>query len=277
VRVIDELPSNYSLGARFGLTGCGELWRGQRKHEELAVTVELLPIGATSFAAVGIAHPNLARVLECGVTASGRPFLALPRLDGDSLAERIRTMGPLSGPQVAYVGSQVAFALTALHAAGLSHHCLTTASLYLVGDQVQVFDAGLVTARGAYAAPEGSAHGDPRVDIYALGCVAYELACGHAPIAGSAPTVADLGAGFPATLAKLIARMVDPDPNHRPREAHELARVLALLAGGESAPALGTTIGAHFGATQLTKTVASGFDFDDLGPTMSQRVKPDES
>jgi serine/threonine-protein kinase len=253
--VIGEPFGNYTVVGKLGRSGVGDLWRGENTADKHPVTIEVLPVAATSFAAVGVAHHGLPRVLDCGVSAGGRPYLVLGAFEGQSLADRLRDSGPLSGAQVAYVAYQIANALDALHSAGVVHRCLTTAGIYVVANHVLVLDAGLVAHRGAYTAPErweGAGLPDPRADLYALGCLAYELACGQAPFLGTAnvlrehhertaPALDKLGKDFPPTLGKLIGRMLDKDPAHRPPAARELARVLSLLVGGEAAPPLAVT------------------------------------
>jgi len=276
--VIGEQVSQYTIVSALGRSGHGELFRGERVADKLAVTVQILPLGATSFAASGVHHPNLAKVIECGVTKTGHPYLVLPHFEGESLADRLES-GPLTGPQVASVTHQIAIALDALHTAGFVHHCLTTAGVWIVSDGIVVLDAGLVMARGAYSAPEPwelATVVDPRADIYALGCVAFELGAGHPPFVGSpdevleghrklSPPVDDLAEDFPPTLEKLLVRMLDKDPNQRPRVARELARVLALLSDGETAAPLQAT---RHAPAQPSTVITSG-------PTVPPRAAPD--
>ncbi len=281
--MIGEQVSHYKILSAFGHTGHGELFHAERLGDKLAVTIQILPAGVeTSFAAVGVTHPALVKVLECGVTKAGQPYLVLPQFEGESLPHRLAS-APLTGAQVASATHQVANALDALHTAGFVHRCLTTASVWIIDHHIVVLDAGLVAERGAYSAPEpweAAAVIDPHADIYALGCLAFELATGHAPFLGTPaevrdhhaktpPPLGDLPADFPPTLAKLLERMLDKNPAHRPRLARELARVLALLAGGEKAAPLMTTVAAKAGTPNLGPTLVTS------GPTLPTTLDPD--
>jgi serine/threonine protein kinase len=170
-------------------------------------------------AAASIAHPGTVHIYEVGHTADGRAFLAMERLHGETLhqrlmpketlRERLKSKKTLSLEATISVIRQLASVMGAAHQRGIIHRDLKPDNVFLArdsampaGERVKVLDFGLAkllevaaplvepTAHGAvfgtpaYMAPEqcrSSGEVDPRADLYAIGCIFYRCLCGRAP------------------------------------------------------------------------------------------------
>src|SRR5262249_19065839 len=200
--------------------------------------------------------------------AEGVPYLAMPRLEGETLAARLQREKVLPPAEVVRIGREMADGLAAAHARGLIHRDIKPSNVWLeAGTQrVKLLDFGLareeapagrLTGEGAvlgtpaYMAPEqvdGQAL-DARSDLFSVGAVLYECATGRP--AFTRPSVgAVLGAvalkdpeaagavnpQVPAGLSDLIGDLLHKDPDGRPASAQDLGRRLrALEAGGPAA------------------------------------------
>ncbi len=213
---------------------------------------------ADARAATAIGQTAIAAILEAGVHGDGRAFLATRRLGGESLAARVRRAGRLSATQIAIVGRQVATALAAAHGKGLAHRDLSPDDIEIVaapelpnGERVVVHGFGLAQLGGhrapAYVAPEqwdDSAAADARSDQYALGCIAFEMACGQPPFAGTidevrarhlsapAPLARSIQPDVPGALEHLLGKLLQKRPEDRPPSIGDLVRTFEVLGGG---------------------------------------------
>lgn len=205
-------------------------------------------------------HPGIVTVHDAGFTERGQPYLVMAYLSGGSLADRVSTHGPLGWEEALRVAGQLANALTAAHAAGVTHCDLKPANVLLTSDgTAQLADFGIariagdqttatvtVTASFSYAAPE-IVNGRPpsaATDLYSFGATLHELIAGRPPFpVGPDETFSSLlrriihepapdlrSSGAPDAVADLVASTLAKDPSHRPASAAELARALQDLA-----------------------------------------------
>jgi serine/threonine protein kinase len=150
-------------------------------------------------------HPNLVRVYDFGQSADGRMYSAMELVEGDTLRAILERGDLLGYRRVMRIGMQAARALNAAHRAGLVHRDIKPENLILTSKgEVKLLDFGIaksiddvgegepdsgslgaLTLFGTpeYMAPEQASGGrlDGRADIYALGCVLYELLSGRLP------------------------------------------------------------------------------------------------
>ena len=210
-------------------------------------------------AAQKIEHPNVVPVLDDGVEG-GLPYLVQRLIPGGSLADRVQQSGPLSLEQAVRLLAGAAAGIDALHGAGLVHRDIKGANILLEGETPYVSDFGLAKDSQAsnltrpgqalgsldYMSPEQIRGEDvsPATDIYALGCVMFEVLTGTPPFGGR-PSMRvlfahlqepppDLSATRPDISpqgARAISRALEKEPEDRPSTATEYVIGVARSAG----------------------------------------------
>ena len=166
-------------------------------------------------------HPHILPVLDSG-EAAGQLWYTMPFVRGESLRDRLRREGQLRSMTAVDLACQVALALDYAHREGVVHRDLKPENILLSDGQALVADFGIAKALSAageaqltgtglavgtpaYMAPEQAGGGqvDGRSDVYALGCVLYEMLAGEPPFSGPTPQ---------AVIAK---RVLEPVPHVR--------------------------------------------------------------
>jgi len=209
-------------------------------------------------------HPNLTRLIAGGVTEDGGlPYLAMEFLDGETLRDLIEEERQLPVTWAAAIGAQIAAGLAAAHAVEIVHRDLKPANVMLTrGGTVKVLDFGMgrivddpdearLTSTGVsvgtarYMAPEQfeAKQVTQAADLYALGCVLYEMLVGVPPFTsespfelarkhmGETPTpIAVIRSEVPSELVRLIDRLLAKDPATRPADAVAVRDALLPLA-----------------------------------------------
>ncbi|POX52058.1 protein kinase [Streptomyces sp. Ru72] len=209
-------------------------------------------------------HPNLTRLVAGGVTEDGGlPYLAMEFLDGETLRDLIEEERQLPVSWVAAIGAQMAYGLATAHAADVVHRDLKPANVMLTrGGTVKVLDFGMgrivddpdearLTSTGVsvgtarYMAPEQfqARQVTQAADLYALGCVLYEMLVGVPPFTSESPyelarkhleaeptPLAVIRSEIPAELIRLVGRLLAKDPADRPADAAEVRDALLPLA-----------------------------------------------
>lgn len=277
-----ETIGRFELRSRLGAGPFGEVWLAGHRETQDAVAIKLLHPDVSALpeipafvagarAVARIASASIAKVFDAGIGGDGRAYVVTELVLGQTLGQRI-ARGRCSQTQVADAISQIARALTAAQGVGVVHHDLKPSNVMLVpdadrasGERAVVLDfglaplvaAGLERAAPAYVAPElwtrGEVPADAAADVYALGCLAFELAVGRPPFRAPthasyrerhlhdpAPSIRSQMPDVGAVLDKLVARMLEKRPEDRPRSMKDLARLFDLLVGQE-AP-LGETV-----------------------------------
>ena len=228
-------------------------------------------------AATAIRHPGIVEIYDFGWTNEGAAFIVMEHLQGETLRAR-RTRGTMPWNIALAVTRQIAGALGAAHAKGIVHRDLKPDNIFLVldpevpgGERIKLLDFGIaklagdtapnvqVTRTGAvmgtptYMAPEqcrGVAI-DHRADLYALGCILFELCAGRPPFVGEGagdvlaahihlppPTFAASGVRAPAPVEHLLQRLLTKSPDRRIQSAEVLiADIDAVTAESRSATA----------------------------------------
>jgi serine/threonine protein kinase/Flp pilus assembly protein TadD len=205
---------------------------------------------------VKLAHPNLPRIVDGGELATDL-WLLRDHVDGESLGQRLRRQGPLELPEALAVLAQVASALDELHRAGILHRDVRPSRIVLQPREqvpiVKLLDAGIAARHRtgsvfdrlgtpAYMSPEQIAGKlvSFRSDLYALGCVFYEMLTGRTPF-GHGETSDSLRAlldahqneapppldhELPPAIGALLASLLDKEPRKRPFSAQQVRRTL---------------------------------------------------
>ncbi|MCE6993282.1 protein kinase [Saccharothrix sp. S26] len=213
-------------------------------------------------------HPNIPRLVAGGVDRL--PYLAMELLDGRTLRDLIAEHPQLPIPWVAAIGAQMADGLSAAHAENVVHRDLKPANVMLVqGGGVKVLDFGMgriiddaegakLTSSGVtvgtarYMAPEQfeAASVTQAADLYALGCVLFELLSGVPPfhresahelgekhLKQAPPSIKLLRSDTPEAMALLIEKLLAKSPASRPADAVAVREMLLPLAVvGEGVP-----------------------------------------
>lgn len=265
-----ELGGRYRLEASLGRGGTGEVFRARDLRLDRVVAVKVLhPWVATDPDAhrrfqreattlAQLRHPNVVQVLDFD-DAAPTPYLVQEHCGGGTLARRAQD-APLPWDEVAGIGLAISRGLAHAHAHGVTHRDLKPGNV-LYGDdgQLRVADFGLadvlrrapddatLTGDGTrvgspeYWAPEQAAGltVTERADLYALGCILYELATGALPFEGSdrievgmrrmhedPPPPTALVPELPPEAEQLIMSLLVRAPERRPR-AEDVARMLA--------------------------------------------------
>jgi predicted Ser/Thr protein kinase len=252
-----EVIPGYRFEEVLGRGGMGVVYRARQTALDRPVAVKLLrpefaadPAFRARFErearlAAAIEHPNVIPVYDAG-ECDGLLYVAMRYVDGVTLAELLSVTGPLEPRRALHIVGQVAGALDAAHAHGLVHRDVKPANILLTdapAEHAYLSDFGLArsTAPGAtmtaellgtvdYMAPEqiDGRSVDGRTDVYALGCVLYELVTGEVPF--RAPTElaklwAHVNAPIPQSgtpLDAALAHALAKDPSERPASAGAL-------------------------------------------------------
>ena len=275
--MIGELLGNYRIVDKLGSGSMGVVFLAEHQRLARRVAIKLLSpelvrdqqvlqrffneARATSL----IRHPGIVDVSDCDVDASGRAYMVMELLEGETLGERLERVGRLPWKEACLLVRQVAEALGAVHDKGIVHRDLKPENMFLVSDArnpaavtVKVLDFGVakllahdgaphLTMRGMivgtpeYMSPEQCVGSelDHRADIYALGCILFEMLGGLPPFVADTvqellsahrffpvPSLAASGVEVPVWLADLLVRMLAKEPGQRPSSMHEIAAAI---------------------------------------------------
>ncbi|HUR72827.1 MAG TPA: serine/threonine-protein kinase [Sporichthya sp.] len=271
-----HIANRYRFVDTLGRGGMGEVWRAfdERLNRPCAIkvlrqtqdaaTVERFSREARTLAS--IRHPGVVIVYDYGVD-NDRPYLVMELLPGPSLAELLKTEGPLPIESVRRYGAQAASALQAVHEAGVVHRDIKPANLVIdssglcrlvdfgialgsVADHT-LTEHGAIIGSAAYLAPEQAVGGraDMRSDLYGFGCLLMTLLTGRPPfdddspveilgrhLNDSPPRPSDRRPEVPTDLDDLVMQLLAKQPEYRPASAAEVAARLGGVPGGRRLP-----------------------------------------
>jgi eukaryotic-like serine/threonine-protein kinase len=271
----------YEILSPLGAGGMGEVYHARDTKLGRDVAIKVLPdelfedkervarFEREARALASLNHPAIA-VIHAFEEISGRHLLVQEFLEGETLRERLRA-GALPARKALDIAAQIARGLAAAHEKGVVHRDLKPENLFVTKDgHVKILDFGLArqialptdasdttsptlarpTEQGvilgtvAYMSPE-QVRGlpvDHRADIFAFGCVLYEMVSGRRPFAGQSAVetmhaiLRDEAPELPAGVresapgcARLIATCLAKDPRERWQSAADLARELSWL------------------------------------------------
>jgi serine/threonine protein kinase len=276
------LAGRYRLEAPLGRGGMGHVCRAHDELLERSLAVKILPFASSdevarerfhveARATARVDDPHVVTVYDYEVDGDAA-YLIMELVEGGNLGEELAAHGPMDPARVLDIGAQVARGLDAAHRSGVVHRDIKPANLLLAQDgTVKIADFGIarlldrsaialtltgqVLGTSLYIAPEralGRTAGPPS-DVYALGCVLYELLTGRPPFDENTAVAAlcrhvetppvppsALRPGIPSGLERCLLEMLAKDPEQRPQAAQVAAwceSVARRQALGQEAPA----------------------------------------
>jgi eukaryotic-like serine/threonine-protein kinase len=272
----------YEIQSVIGKGGMGEVYQARDTRLDRTVAIKMLPdhlsadpqlrerFGREARAISSLSHPNICVLYDIG-SDRGVDFLVMEYLEGETLAARI-TKGPLTLADAIPIAIQIADALAKAHRAGITHRDLKPGNVMLTKSGAKLLDFGLaqitpasggqnlsamqtptpnLTMEGTllgtlpYMAPEQveSGSADARSDVWAFGCVLYEMVTGRpafagkgqasliAAVMGTEPApVTSLQASIPPAFDRLVRHCLAKDPNRRWQNAFDVALELEGIA-----------------------------------------------
>jgi eukaryotic-like serine/threonine-protein kinase len=267
-----SLSTSYELDREIGRGGMGIVYLARDRRLKRPVAVKLLPPELafrseirTRFlreaeTAAQLSHPNIVPIYSVD-ERDGLVYFVMAFVDGDTVASRIHTRGPMPPDEVRHILIQVADALDYAHERGVVHRDIKPDNILIDREEnrVLVTDFGIaravteggdsrLTATGmaigtpAYMSPEqsmGEREIDGRSDLYSLGIVAYQMLTGELPFTAQST---------PALLVKHISERPPPLDERCPDAPRDLTRAIMLLLEKEpedrfpSASALSTAL-----------------------------------
>jgi len=284
------LGATYTFERELGGGGMSRVFAAEETRLRRKVVVKVLSpelavgVSADRFereiqTAASLQQANIVPVLTVGETG-GLPFYTMPFVEGESLRAHMASRGVVSISEVVGVARDVAKALQFAHEHGVVHRDIKPDNVLLSGGTAVVTDFGIAkaiaAARGgdhperdsaatltqigtsigtpAYMAPEQAA-GDPnidhRADLYAFGCMLYELLAGRPPFTDRTPPrvlaahmgerprqIAELRPDAPFALTELVMRCLEKEPDARPQSAADMLRALDSVTSGGATPAM---------------------------------------
>jgi serine/threonine-protein kinase len=268
------LAGAYELERELGGGGMSRVFLANEVALGRRVVIKVLPadltidLSAERFAreiqlAAALQHPCIVPVLTAGV-ADGVPYYTMPYVSGKTLRDRLRERAQLPVREAMEILRDVASALAHAHANNIVHRDIKPENILLSGGYAQVTDFGIaraisasrtetvadharLTQRGlvmgspAYMSPEqiaGDDGMDQRADIYALGCLAYEMLAGKPPFVNATdphlvllahvsevPTDVRMHRpDLPEDVASIVMKSLEKDRALRPQSAEELVK-----------------------------------------------------
>ncbi len=284
-----NLSDRYELGETLGFGGMSEVHAGRDLRLDRAVAVKVLradlardPSFYLRFRreaqnAAALNHPAIVAVYDTGEadTPEGPlPYIVMERVDGETLRDILRNDGPLTPRRAMEVMGDVCAALDFSHRNGIVHRDVKPANVMINrAGAVKVMDFGIARAiadgastmtqtasvigTAQYLSPE-QARGeqvDARSDVYAAGCVLYELLTGEPPFTGDSPVAvayqhvredprppSQLDASVAGTLDSIVLKAMSKNPANRYQSAGEMRTDLVRVLAGQrpTAPAIMT-------------------------------------
>jgi eukaryotic-like serine/threonine-protein kinase len=281
--------AQYEILSSLGAGGMGEVYRARdlRLHRDVAIKVMAPHIASDpamrrrfeveARAVAALSHPAIMSIHELAIV-DGFPVAVMELLEGENLRTRMKK-GPLAWRDTVEIGATVADGLSAAHTRGVIHRDLKPENIFVTREgTIKVLDFGLALHRLDPAAPTaevpaitrtapGTILGtlgymspeqvrgervDGRADIFALGCILYEMLSGRPLFGGATPqevlanvlhdSLPELTAFDPLAppeLRAIVSRMVERDRNRRFQTAGDVASALRALLTGSVGRAAG--------------------------------------
>jgi serine/threonine-protein kinase len=260
------LAGRYSIDRELGRGGMGVVYLAREVHLDRLVAIKVLPPEKAQLRklrdrflrearlAAKLSHPHIIPIHAVD-EVGGFVFYVMSFVDGETLAQRVRSRGPLSGADGTRVLREVAWALAYAHTQGLVHRDVKPDNVLIESStgRVLVADFGIAAAAGdamgdevmgtpEFMSPEQALGGeiDARSDLYGFGATAFYALSARVPFEGhtatevlakqvteSPPSLASLGLSVPRKIAQLVDRCLAKSPADRPASAEAIAEQLS--------------------------------------------------
>src|SRR5580704_8646374 len=275
-----EIAGRIRIFSKLGEGGMGAVYRGEQLSLKRTVAVKVLRpelsanqqlqrrFEAEAQAIAMLQHPNIVQVFDFGQDSDGSLFIAMELIDGQSLRAVLAAEGPLHPVRAFHLGLQISASLVEAHSHNIVHRDLKPANVMLQHkgrqrDVARVLDFGIAKLRDdsrqsqatmtqaghmlgtpQYMAPEqirGDAI-DGRTDIYALGCLIYEMVTARPPFEATTviamlskhltenpipPSQRRPDLGLPHGIDQVVLAAMAKEPSRRPATMEQYADMLA--------------------------------------------------
>jgi serine/threonine-protein kinase len=276
----------YRILRQIGEGGMGAVWMAEHAMLRRRAAIKILhPSYSTqqgivtrffneARAATAISDPGIIQIFDFGFHTDGSAYIVMELLDGEPLDRRVQRLGALPLGDALRICRQVASAVGAAHAQGITHRDLKPENIFMVrdpevagGERAKVLDFGIAKLAGElgaqqktsasaimgtplYMSPEqcrGAGKVDHRSDVYSLGCVLFSLLTGRAPFTAEGtgeiimqhmieppPRLSTRATGVPPELDELMLRCLAKNPAERFASGTEFAIAIGALMGSPS-------------------------------------------
>jgi eukaryotic-like serine/threonine-protein kinase len=309
-RLRAALSDRYSIDREIGRGGMATVFLAQDlKHDRPVAMKVLHPELATGLGierflreiktAAGLNHPHILAVYDSG-EAGGLLFYTMPRVEGETLRQRLERERQLPIEDAVRIAADVAEALAYAHARGVVHRDIKPENIMLAGERALVTDfgiaralsaaglepitdSGVVIGTPAYMSPEQAASDpalDGRSDLYSLGCVVYEMLVGSAPFSGATPrvmmarhatapppSISSVRPTVPAALERAVLRALAKAPADRFATPSQFAEALMAPTAGDAGVGEGESI-----AVLPFANVSESTEFDYLSEGITEDI-----
>jgi len=306
------LAPHYAVQRELGRGGMATVYLAHDQRHDRPVAIKVLAedqaaaLGAVRFdreikVLARLRHPFVLPLHDSGETG-GTLYFVMPYIDGESLRARLEREGPLGLGDVVAIARNVADALDYAHGEGIVHRDVKPENILLSRHgHALLADFGIARGTGpaagvttqvgmaigtvSYMSPEqalGEAQLDGRSDVYALGCVVFEMLSGQPPFVGSNPlaiiaqhistAMPELTCrpGQPAGVATTVARALEKDAARRFPTAG--AFVQALQASSEGNARLPAALNERLSIAVLPLTGSSDPETEFFGEGMTEEL-----
>ncbi|MEE8146276.1 MAG: protein kinase, partial [Longimicrobiales bacterium] len=270
IRLNAALEGRYAIDRELGEGGMATVYLADDLRHERKVALKVLKpelaavVGAERFLAeikttAHLQHPHILALFDSG-EADGFVFYVMPYVEGESLRQKLDREHQLPVEEAVRIATNVAEALDYAHRHGVIHRDIKPGNVLIHDGQPVISDFGIALAVGVagggrltetglslgtphYMSPEqatGDQNVGPPTDMYALGCVLYEMLVGEPPytgstaqavlgkiIAGKLASATEQRASVPANVDAAIRKALEKLPADRFTSAHDFASALA--------------------------------------------------